>query len=417
MTARAARLTVLAGLLVTLVAGIVASRYTPFWFDPDEGCALLGRCATAANDVVLRLMWWAVAAGFAIVVLGLAGAWRTLPPPPPPAPVRPLPAPVRAVAAGVVGLVLCAVLGWGVLLAALFAAHLVPAALCVLWLVQARLLLAVDRVAAPGHRSAGRRWLAALAASALAIAAMAWLADGPVDGRLLPVVDAVVLASAVLLDGVLPARRERVDMPRLGAAVLAVVVVGAAAGYLVVDRPYQAPVPAPAAPPPPDPSPVPSPAPAPAPVPPPPVEASIACTPEDLLWATTGWDAAMGTRAVTVVATHDGPAPCYVYGFAGISLSQGGRALQLTVEPGSVAAPGGPVASVRVGIGPGGSAYFGLLWKGYGAAADGDSPQSLSVVLPGAASPSDVPLSAGPAPFDLVDGGTLVVGPWQPGPA
>ncbi len=240
MTARAARLTVVAGLLVMVVAGIVASRYTPFWFDPDEGCALLGRCATAADDVVLRLMWWAVAAGLAIVGLGLVAAWRTLPAPPP-APVRPLPAVVRAIAAGVIGLVLCTVLGWGVLLAALFSEQLVPAALCVLWLVQARVLLAVDRVTAPAHRSARRRWVAALVASALAVAAMAWLADGPVDGRLLPVVDAVVLASAVLLDGVLPARRERVDVPRLGAAVLAVVVVGAATGYLVLDRPYQAP--------------------------------------------------------------------------------------------------------------------------------------------------------------------------------
>ncbi|GAA1283983.1 hypothetical protein GCM10009609_56140 [Pseudonocardia aurantiaca] len=415
MTARAARLTVVAGLLVMIVAGIVASRYTPFWFDPDEGCALLGRCATAAADVVLRLMWWAVAAGLAIVGLGLVAAWRTLPAPP--APVRPLPAPVRAIAAGVIGLVLCTVLGWGVLLAALFAAHLVPAALCVLWLVQARTVLAVDRVAAPAHRSAGRRWVGALAASALAVAAMACLADGPVDGRLLPVVDAVVLASTLLLDGVLPVRRERVGVPRLGAAVLAVLVVGAATGYLVLDRPYQAPVTAPVAQPPPAPSPVPSPAPAHAPVPPPPVDASIACTPDDLVWATTGWDAAMGTRAVTVVATHDGPGPCYVDGFASITLSQGGRALQLTVEPGSVAEPGSPVTAARVGIAPGGSAYFGLLWKGYGAAADEESPQSLSVVLPGAASPSDVPLSGGPAPFDLVDGGTVVVGPWQPGPA
>jgi hypothetical protein len=57
-------------------------------------------------------------------------------------------------------------------------------------------------------------------------------------------------------------------------------------------------------------------------------------------------------------------------------------------------------------------ASFALSWKGSGAAADRDTPQSLTVSLPGAGE-SEVPLSEGPAPFDVVDGATVLVGPWQ----
>jgi hypothetical protein len=70
--------------------------------------------------------------------------------------------------------------------------------------------------------------------------------------------------------------------------------------------------------------------------------------------------------------------------------------------------------ATRVGLAPGGTASFALIWKGYGAAADKETPQELRVTL-GGDGPTTVPLDASPAPFDLVDGGTIHVGPWQPG--
>jgi hypothetical protein len=76
------------------------------------------------------------------------------------------------------------------------------------------------------------------------------------------------------------------------------------------------------------------------------------------------------------------------------------------VEP---AAPGGE----RVGLAPGAAASFPLIWKGYGAAADVDTPQELHVMLPGHEGRGSVPLERGPAPFDLVEGGTIRIGPWQ----
>jgi hypothetical protein len=68
----------------------------------------------------------------------------------------------------------------------------------------------------------------------------------------------------------------------------------------------------------------------------------------------------------------------------------------------------------RVAVAPGGTAHFALVWKGHGAASDEKTPQELTVTLPGAAEPSRVPLGTHPAPFDLVDGGTVRVGPWEP---
>src|SRR5919206_5208325 len=239
---RVPRLTIVAGLLVMVGAGLFASRYIPFWFDPDKGCALSGRCVSAESEAMLKLAWWVVAAGFVVVLAGVAAGFGSLRPPPT-TPVLRLPAPIRALAAGVIGLAVCSMLGYVVLAVVLIAEQLVPAALCVLWLVQARMVRTLDHATAPAHRPAERRWVAALAVSALGLVAMASLANGSVKGQLLPVVDAVVLASAVLMDGVLPARGERLDRPRLAAATLTVVAVVASAGYLVLGPPRPAHVP------------------------------------------------------------------------------------------------------------------------------------------------------------------------------
>jgi hypothetical protein len=123
----------------------------------------------------------------------------------------------------------------------------------------------------------------------------------------------------------------------------------------------------------------------------------------------------MGTRAVSVVATSHADGPCYVEGFPGVTLAQGGRDLRLTTEPGSPSSLEIPEAR-RVGLAPGGTAFFPLVWKGYGAAADEDTPQELRVTLAGGEPGTVALVGTSPAPFDLVDGGTIRVGPWQPGP-
>jgi hypothetical protein len=68
--------------------------------------------------------------------------------------------------------------------------------------------------------------------------------------------------------------------------------------------------------------------------------------------------------------------------------------------------------ATRVGVAPGQTARLSLYWRGYGAAADSASPQTLDVLLrPGAAV---VPVEVPSRLFDLIDGGELRVGNWLP---
>jgi hypothetical protein len=414
-----------AGVLVMVVAAMVAGRYTPFWFDPDEGCNFLGRCATGDPAELLRAMWWVVGSGFAVVLAGRALTWRQLPRGPRSAARFPLPPWGQAGAAGLVGPAFCVVVGPVVLIGLFVSEQGIPTALCVLWLLQARAVTALDRATGPARRSVRAEWLIGLVASAVAVAVTVAVAlgdRGPPAVSWFLIADGGALAAVVLLGRVLPARGERSPgtgtvrhMAGAGIAALAV----ASLVALAVPWPGPADEPAPAVPqlhagaPPPEPA-VPG---TPAAVPPPaPVDAATPCLPGDLTWSTTGWDAAMGTRAVTVVATQHGRRPCYLDGFAEVTLAQGGQPLRLVVVPGSVTEPGRPPTARRVGVAPGGSAAFVLFWKGYGAASDEDTPQVLSVALSGAADPTDVPLGERPAPFDLVEGATVQIGAWQPGP-
>jgi hypothetical protein len=414
VSARVARLTLGAGLLVMLGAGVVASRFTPFWFDPDEGCALHGRCVTPASEAVLQLTWWPAGGGFVLALAGLVMMWRQLPASG--SPPR-LPVVGHAAAALVAGPVLTAVVGIVAIAAVLAAEQFVPLVLCVLWLAQAYV------VGAFGAQTR-RGWLIGLLAGAFATAAVVMLLNKRIDTRLLLLADGAVLAATVLVGRALPAPGERLHAPRAAAAGTVGVLVAAAIVVLTFDpvgpgeaRTPAAPAPAPAPAPPsasPSPPPVPAPLPTVAPVPPP--QAADLCDPADLAWSTTGWDAAMGSRAVTVVAAVQGTEPCFVDGFVDVVIAQGGRPLQLVSRTGFAAASTEPAPAQRVGIAPGGTAVFTLYWEGYGAAADGETPQSLRVALAGSAEPVEVPIGPEPAPFDLVDGGTIEIGPWQPGP-
>jgi hypothetical protein len=408
-----------AGVLLVLGAAVAASRYTPFWFDTGEGCLLHGRCPGPATDTVLRVLWVLALAGLAVVLLGLVRTGRRLRTTPLPPPARPLPAWAEAAAGALIGTVLCLVLA-PFALALVFVSELgVAAALCLFWLVQAAAVTALDRRVGPAHRSALPGWLAGLIISAVALAALLGSVVGARWLDLFPVVDGAVIAIGLLLwravawrAGLAPAGVRPWSAPGAGITVLVVAVVVLLVGN--VEGPAEGPAPLP---------PVSTPAPRPAPpepaAPPPaaalpaPVDATVACSPDDLTWSTTGWDAAMGTRAVTVVATNHSAHPCYVDGFAEIAIAQGGRPLRLATEPGSATEPGVPAAR-RVGLAVGGAGSFSLVWNGNGAAADPHTPQALTVTLPGGTDPVAVPLGPRPSPFDLVDGGTVRIGPWSP---
>ncbi|GAA1234094.1 DUF4232 domain-containing protein [Pseudonocardia alaniniphila] len=418
---RIARTVTVAGLLVMLVGAVVAARYTPFWFDPGE-CSLHDRCVTPKSTAMLQAMWWVVGIGIVVVLAGLALTWRALPGTPEPTTAYPLPVWGRAGAAALVGVTFGGVLGFLVLGSMFFAFQAFPVALCVFWLLQGHALAWVQLRTAPPRRSVRADWTIGLSVSAVAITVGALPAVPHLALALFALVNAAVLVAAVLLDQALPARTGRLSeygpVQRRAGTVLAALAV-AVVGYVVFTA-----VPHPE----PDTTPLPSPpqlqpAIAPeklpttsnVPMPTPPVEADTPCAPDDLTWSTTGWDATMGSRAVTVVATHHGRRPCYLDGFAGITIAQGGRPLHLVVEPASIARPGLPVAAQRVGVAPRGTAAFTVFWKGYGAAADHKTPQTLDVVLPGGANPSAVPLGDGPPPFDVVDGATVHVDAWRPG--
>ncbi|WP_433557043.1 DUF4232 domain-containing protein [Pseudonocardia xinjiangensis] len=421
------RVVTAAGVLVMVAAVAVAQRYTLFWFDPDEGCALHGRCATPESANMLRAMWWVAGAGFLLVLAGRALTWRRLPLGPRSAARFPLPPWGQAGSVALVGLAFC-VVAWPVLLAGAFVPEPgIPTALCIFWLLQARLVTEVDRATGPPRRPARVEWLIGLVDSAVALAVTVgvalWLTDGGPDaaGPLL-IADAATLAAVVLLGRVLPARGGQPPVPvpvrNVAGAVIAVLGVAALVA-LAVPWPDSAGEPVAAGPPAAAVLPTPPPEPArrtTAPAPPPaPVDAANPCLPGDLTWSVAGWDATMGSRAVTVVATQHSPHPCYLDGFAGVTLAQGGRPLRLDIVPGSMSGSGKAPTAQRVGVAPGGTASFTLFWKGYGAAADHDTPQTMSVTLPGTAAPGDVPLGEGPAPFDVVDGATMQVSGWKPG--
>jgi hypothetical protein len=394
------------GLLLMVGAGIAAAPYTSSWFDPDDGPA---RSAPGA----LPVMWALEAVGLAVVLAGLVLTGRELRRTQAPPVTRPLPAWAEVVAGAFVGAVLCVVVGWFVLVGLLLSAPAIPAALCLFWLVHAAAVTALDRRVAAAHASAFPSWLAGLVVGAAGVAAVVWWAV-EVRGMLwaLPVVDGAALALGLVTwraaaGGIRPSRAGIGALGVLAAAAAVIVVAASGADQVGGDHAGDSPA-APVLPPP---AAVPPAAPRPSQAP---VDASVACAPEHLTWSATGWDAAMGTRAVSVVATSHADRPCYVEGFPGIALAQGGRDLRLTTEPGSPSSPGVPEAR-RVGLAPGGTASFALTWEGYGAAADADTPQELRVTLPGG-EPGTVALGTSPAPFDLVDGGTIRVGPWRPDP-
>ena len=143
------------------------------------------------------------------------------------------------------------------------------------------------------------------------------------------------------------------------------------------------------------------------------VVASRACVADDLSLAAQGWDSAMGSTAVSVVATNTSTTPCWVRGHPILRLTQGGADLDLAVtsSPTQRWGNGAVVPDRRIGLAArGGQASFDLWWRGYRNAADQQTPQTLTVDLPGAA-PVELGLAA-PYLLDVVEGAEVTVTRW-----
>lgn len=141
------------------------------------------------------------------------------------------------------------------------------------------------------------------------------------------------------------------------------------------------------------------------------VPAARACALSDLRLTGGGWDMTMGTSSMTVTAHNVSGRACWLDGVARVRISQGASDLRLTYRVGSAEQIGRPGAPRRVGVPAGGRAWAVLWWPGYRDAADQETPQRLWV----AAAPGpevEVPTGQWPAPFDLVDGGEVLVSVW-----
>ena len=161
---------VVVGVVVMVMAGLVAERYRLFWFDWDEGCRLAGRCDTPTARAVLRGMWWFAGAGFALVLVGVALRWFRLP-----ATRAGLESPRHSAVAqglltGLAGTLLSIALLPLMLLGVFLSAQTLAAALCAWWLLQASTVAAIDgRVGR--QRTRRGAWMLGLLVSLLALLA------------------------------------------------------------------------------------------------------------------------------------------------------------------------------------------------------------------------------------------------------
>lgn len=162
----------LAGLVVMIGSGIWAQRYTGFWFDPDEGCAVHDRCEDPA---MLAVAWWLVGAGAVILLAGVVARWVAAAGRPPTVASTPHQPPrrgrVEAAVLTAIGAVLIGAatftlgVGFG-----LVSAQLGVAVVAVFWLVQAHAVAAVARSVRSATSSPRLAWATGIVASTVAVA-------------------------------------------------------------------------------------------------------------------------------------------------------------------------------------------------------------------------------------------------------
>lgn len=138
-----------------------------------------------------------------------------------------------------------------------------------------------------------------------------------------------------------------------------------------------------------------------------------ACDIDDLSVVNHGWDAAMGDTSTVLTATNVGRGDCLLAGWPDLRLEQGGP-LPLSIETSTRLDPGGDAPPQRLLLRPGTSASAALTWAGYRSSADQRTPQRLTMRIAPAGERREIPLAERPAPFDVVAGATLQLGPWRP---
>ena len=141
------------------------------------------------------------------------------------------------------------------------------------------------------------------------------------------------------------------------------------------------------------------------------VTASQPCAAANLVVSALGSSKAMGGGITTVEAISTSDIPCNLEGFAQLTLFQGGKDLHLKIiqQPKSLS-PAVPPAR-RIGLARGDRAAFNVQWKGYGAAADRTTPETLWFSVNGSKI-TPIRLDSRPAPFDLIDGAEVTVTRW-----
>lgn len=154
---------------------------------------------------------------------------------------------------------------------------------------------------------------------------------------------------------------------------------------------------------------------APAPtLPAPPVSDGAAppCGPADLDIALESFDRATGNGWARLRAVNRATWACTLAGAPPLTLDQDGP-LDLVIDHGSSLLPAVD-ASTEVRLEPRASAVAQLAWPGYGTAADTTTPQTVRVGLADGSVVTALPgLQGLEAPFDVVDGAAMTVGPWQ----
>lgn len=426
--ARHLRALPLAGLAVMVLAGVVAGPYTPSWFDGTEACSRTPCPVDVDPQLALRVLSWATWGGLLLVVAGagLAAALLARREEGPTGPAtagsfRGRRALLHSGTAGVVTAVVVTVGASASLMAGLAASsQLALAAAVGAWLGLGRLLELV-------HRGLGRArgaatayllslvvaGLSGLAMATVLVAREAWWAGVGTAGLVASVVTG--LSGTVAWDR-WPAVRA------LGGVVTTAAAVTALVGSLSLldllrpmDRPTAGADLTDTTPPQASPRPTGPPATTPGSTPSPTttdrgVRTGLRCSAADLRLGLTGFDAAMGARVATLEATNVSGHPCYMDGFATVALSQGRSALDLRSGTTSTSQPGMEGRASRVGLAPRDTARAVLYWRGFGAAADTTTPQTLTVTLhPGS---RGQPVTVEPYAFDLADGGELRVGNW-----
>jgi MFS family permease len=426
--ARHLRALPLAGLAVMVLAGVVAGPYTPSWFDGTEACTRAPCPVDVDPQLALRVLSWATWGGLLLVVAGagLAAALLARREEGPTGPAtagsfRGRRALLHSGTAGVVTAVVVTVGASASLMAGLAASsQLALAAAVGAWLGLGRLLELV-------HRGLGRArgaatayllslvvaGLSGLAMATVLVAREAWWAGVGTAGLVASVVTG--LSGTVAWDR-WPAVRALGGVVTTAAAVTALV---GSLSLLDLLRPMERPTagadltdttspqasPRPTGPPATTPGSTPSPTTTDRGV-----RTGLRCSAADLRLGLTGFDAAMGARVATLEATNVSGHPCYMDGFATVALSQGRSALDLRSGTTSTSQPGMEGRASRVGLAPRDTARAVLYWRGFGAAADTTTPQTLTVTLhPGS---RGQPVTVEPYAFDLADGGELRVGNW-----